>query len=149
MGKAQATVNYEELSEAYDFVSFAAPLEHSAFIDRTTGKIYWVSDAIEEEGPEDLDDMEKYIAVPHKNDLDLGTHLVLQFAAEALPDQVRRIEGFLRHRGAYARFKDLLASEGRLEEWYAFEARCTEAALKKWCEDNNIAIVDAANRPNK
>jgi hypothetical protein len=85
-----ATVNYGELSEAYDFVSFAAPLEHSAFIDRTTGTIYWVSDAIEEEVPEDLDDMDKYIAVPHKNDLD---RLVLQFAAEALPDQVRRIEG--------------------------------------------------------
>jgi hypothetical protein len=136
-------VKYDELSEAFDFVSFAAPMEHQAYIDRTTGKIYWVSDAIEDEVPEDLDASDQYIAIPHKNDLDLGASLAQRFAADALPDQYARIEGFFRNRGAYARFKDLLADEGRLEEWYAFEAKCTEMALRKWCEENDVVIIDA------
>jgi Uncharacterised protein family (UPF0158) len=135
-------VKYDELSEAFDFVSFGVPTEHQAYIDRRTGKIYWVSDAIEDELPEDFDESDQYIAIPHKNDLDLGTSLALRFADESLPDQYRRIEGFFRSRGAYARFKDLLAAQGRLEEWYAFEAKCTEAALRKWCEENDIPIMD-------
>lgn len=136
-------VKYDELSEAFDFVSFGAPMEHQAYVDRTTGKIYWVSEAIEDEVPEDLDVSDRYIAIPHKNDLDLGTSLALQFAAEALPDEYPRIEGFFRKRGAYARFKDLLAAKSRLEEWYVFEAKCTEKALRKWCEENDVTIIDA------
>jgi hypothetical protein len=85
--------------------------------------------------------VDHYVAIPHKHDLDLGTDL-----AEALPDQFTRIEGFFQRRGAYARFKDLLAAEGRLDDWYAFEAKCTETALRSWCERNNITIVEAANR---
>ena len=46
---------------------------------------------------------------------------------------------------SYARFKDLLAAEGRLEEWYAFEARCTETALRSWCEENGVEVVDAGS----
>ena len=136
-------VKYNELSEAFDFVSFAAPMEHQAYVDRTTGKIYWVSDAIEDEVPEDLDASDQYIAIPHKNELDLGASLALQFAAEALPDHYQRIEDFFRHRGAYARFKDLLAEAGRLEEWYAFEAQRTHVALRRWCEENDVTITDA------
>jgi hypothetical protein len=136
-------VKYDELLEAFDFVSFAAPMEHQAYIDRTTGKIYWVSEAVDDELPEDLDESDRYITIPHKNDLDLGTNLALQFAAEALPDQYARIEGFFRHRGAYARFKELLAAQGRLERWYAFEATWTDAALRRWCEENDVTIIDA------
>jgi hypothetical protein len=39
------TVKYEDLSAAFDFVSFAAPMEHQAYISVDTGVIYWVSDA--------------------------------------------------------------------------------------------------------
>lgn len=96
-------------------------MEHEAYIDRATGRIYWVSETIEGEVPEDLE-ADRYIPIPHKNDLDLGMSLALQFAADALPNQYRTIEAFFRSRGAYPRFKDLLAAEGRLEDWYAFEA---------------------------
>jgi len=142
-GSNVVTVKYDELSEAFDFVSFAGPMEHQAYIDRTTGKIYWVSEAVEDELPEDFDESDRYIAIPHKNDLDLGASLVLRFASESLPDQYGRIEGFFRKRGAYARFKELLAAQGRLEQWYAFELKCTEMALKRWCEENDVTIIDA------
>jgi hypothetical protein len=80
-------VKYDELSEAFDFVSFGEPTRHQAYLNRTTGEIYWVSEVNEDELPEDLDESDQYIAIPHKNDLDLGTSLALRFAAESLPDQ--------------------------------------------------------------
>ena len=45
-------------------------------------------------------------------------------------------------RGASARFKELLASEGCLDKWYAFEAKSTAQALKNWCTENEIEIIE-------
>ena len=137
------TVKYEDLSSAFDFVSFAAPMEHHAYVSMDTGTIYWISDMnpLEEDVPDDLETSDRYIAVPHKNDLDLGSELALRFAAEALPSQYTRVEEFFGHRGAYARFKELLASEGCLDKWYAFEAESTERALRNWCTENGIDVM--------
>ena len=59
-----------------------------------------------------------------------------------LPGWYTRVEEFFRHRGAYARFKELLASEECLEKWYAFQAESTEVALKSWCAENEIEVVE-------
>ena len=77
-----------------------------------------------------------------KNDLDLGRPLALRFVARELPEQAERVGEFFRHKGAYARFKDLLESEGLLEKWYNFEAESTEKALRDWCAENDIRIVE-------
>jgi len=123
-------------------------MEHHAYISIDTGTIYWISEAnpLEEAIPDDLETSDRYIAIPHKNDLDLGSDLALRFAADELPGLYNRIEGFFRHRGAYARFKELLASEGCLEKWYAFETESTEQALKKWCVENGINVVGNEQR---
>ena len=75
------SVNAEELRTTFEFVSFGAPLEHSAYICVDTGRIYChsVSAGLEEEEdlPEDLEASDHYIAVPHKNDLGLGRRLAL------------------------------------------------------------------------
>jgi Uncharacterised protein family (UPF0158) len=136
-------VKYEDLSAAFDFVSFGAPMEHQAYISIDTGTIYWISELnpLEEEVPEDLETSDRYIAIPHKNDLDLGRDLALRFAAAELPDRYDMVAQFFRHRGAYARFKELLASEGRLEKWYAFEGEFTERALRDWCTANDISVI--------
>jgi hypothetical protein len=143
------TVIYEDLSAAFDFVSFAAPMEHQAYISIDAGTIHWISEMnpLEEETPEDLETSGRYVAIPHKNDLDLGSDLALRFAAEELPGLYDRVEQFFRHRGAYARFKELLASEGRLDKWYAFEAESIERALRNWCTENDITLVGNEERP--
>ena len=137
------TVKYEDLSAAFDFVSFSAPMEHQAYVSIDTGAIYWISELnpLEEEIPEDLETSDRYLAIPHKNDLDLGSDLVLRFAAAELPDRYDTVKQFFRHRGAYARFKELLASDGGLDKWYAFEAKSTEQALRNWCVENNINVI--------
>ena len=38
------TINYHDLSLAFDFVSSAAPMEHRAFVSRDSGKVYWISE---------------------------------------------------------------------------------------------------------
>jgi hypothetical protein len=49
-------VKYEDLSATFDFVSFAAPMEHQADPSIDTGTIYSISELNppEEEVPEDL-----------------------------------------------------------------------------------------------
>jgi hypothetical protein len=107
------TVEYDDLSAAFDFVSFAAPLEHRAYVSIDTSTIYWISEVnpLEEEIPEDLETSDRYIAIPHKNDL-----------------------------------KELLASEGCLDKWYAFEAESTERALRNWCSENDIIVIGSEGR---
>jgi hypothetical protein len=145
MESEMVKVKYDDLSAAFDFVSFAAPFEHRAFVSLDTGAIYWISETSpldEEDLPDDLEESDRYLAIPHKNDLDLGNNLALRFAEEELPNRYADVEGFFRRRGAYARFKDLLAAQECLEKWYAFEAEATERALRQWCEANEIQCAE-------
>lgn len=116
---------------------------NEAYISRETGAVYYASDtdSPDDEVPDDLDDLDRYVAVPHKNDLSLGRKLALRFAAQEVPERYERVEGFFRAKGAYARFKDLLESEGLLDQWYNFEAVATERALREWCAENDIEVL--------
>lgn len=139
------SVNGTALRDAFEFVSPGAPSENAAYICIGTGKIYWTSiayDVAEEDVPEDVEDSDRYLALPHKNDLDLGRRLVLTFVDRELPDDYDSVADFFRRRGAYGRFKDLLHARGTLQRWYDFENRATEQALLAWCEENGIQLVD-------
>ena len=138
-------INYSDLRDAFDFVSFGAPFESNAFLCVDTGEIYCTSDTLEldEEAPDDLETSDRYIAIPHKNDLNLGRDLALSFADQELPDDYATVAGFFRSKGAYGRFKQLLESRGVLEAWYKFEGQAVETALRQWCEDNGIQLGSA------
>lgn len=137
-------VNRDDIELAFNFVSSGAPMEHSAYISLDTGKIYWVSELspTEEEVPEDLETSDRYMALPHKNELGLGSNLALGFAEHELPDRYQDVEAIFRRKGAYRRFKDLLESEGLLEKWYTFEEATMDKALREWCAANDIEIVE-------
>jgi len=50
---------------------------HNAYLCKETGRILFTSEMGDsDELPEDVDDSDKYIAIPHKNDLELGKALV-------------------------------------------------------------------------
>ena len=139
-------VKYDDLSMALDFVSYVAPMQHNAYVCIDTGKVYWTSDfsdTFDGELPDDFETSDRYLAIPHKNDLDLGRDLVLRFVEQQLPARFDQVEGYFRRKGAYARFKDLLEREGFLELWYAFEAGSTKSALRQWCAENGIQILEA------
>ena len=137
-------MKFDDLSLAFDFVSSAPPSENNAYISRDTGQIYWTSalNLPDEEIPRDLETSDCYVVLPHKTELDLGRDLALRFAARELPHCYDRIVGFFRRKGAYWRFKDLLHSEGALERWYKYEAEATEKALREWCAESDIHLVE-------
>jgi hypothetical protein len=135
--------SFTDLQDAFLFVSFGAPGENEAYLDRQSGKIYCHSEYgdFDEELPDDIDG-DKYIHVPDKRELNLGERLVLDFVRQFLPgdyDEVRRI---FSRKGAYGRYKDLLVERSALDCWYEFSNKAEEAALREWCAENGIELSD-------
>ena len=141
-------VKFSDLELAFDFVSSDPALgEHQAFVCRQTGHIYWQTESSDiadlEDLPDDIEDEEKYLPVPDKRELDLGKPLVLDFAREFLPDDFDEVRYMFGKRHAYRNFRALLLRrKGALDRWYEFEAKATKQALRDWCEQNSIEIVD-------
>ena len=134
-------ITFSDIQDAFLFVSSAPYGMHSAILRKDTSQILYRSEMgdIDEIGDEDLD-WDSCVEVPHKNDLDLGQRLVLEFIETNLPDEYQRVQQIFRRRGAYGRFKDFLESKGLLESWYAFESHREEQALRQWCEENEIEL---------
>lgn len=140
----------KDILEAYDFASVSGAYENHAYVCRRTGKIYTYSsyeeeleeDELEEKLPDDIEDEEKYAPLPDKDDLNLGKRLIQEFAREFLPNDYDQVRSIFSRRGAYAKFKDLLARRNMLQQWYDFEAEATERALREWCKANGIAVAD-------
>jgi len=134
-------MTYDTIEEAFLFVSGAAPCERTAVVHRKTGETFYASLMSDyDELPEDQDESDDYIGIPHKSDLDLGKPLVMDFVRSRCPEEVDRILTIFRRRGAYGRFKDLLEQKGLLDEWYVFEQQRTHQALLLWCEENSIEL---------
>lgn len=134
-------VEFKDISEAFEFVSLGSMYEHQAFLDKSTGKMYYHSEFGDgmDELPEDIDD-ERFIGIPHKNELDLGKKLVFEFAYLNLPVEICRIQAMFDRKGAYAKYKAFLDQKGMLERWYEFESKEQEKALREWCGANSIKI---------
>jgi len=138
-----SSVNYNELRNAFEFVSSDSPSVQNAYISLDNGEIFWVSASVEleETVPEDVATSTRYLAVPHKNELQLGQKMALEFIDRALPDHYNAVASFFRKRGAYRKFKELLQAEGMLEPWFAHEANACDEELRIWCDENNIKLT--------
>ncbi len=138
-------ISFADLQFAFDYVNFGGLGENRAVLDRQTGQLYYHSefgDNLEEdEIPDDLDE-ERHIEIPHKNELNLGKPLVLDFVRQVLPDDYDDVRDIFRRRGAYGQFKAMLARRGVLDRWHDFSAKAEEAALRAWCADNEIELTD-------
>jgi len=139
-------VKFDDILNSFEFVSSSGG-DNQAFLCRRTGKTIWHSesgdlDDLEEPLPDNVDEDDNYVAIPSKHDLDLGTRLVFAFVREALPESYDEVSRIFSKKGAYGRFKDLLARRHALERWYDYEAKATERALREWCEDNSIELAD-------
>ena len=136
-------VSISDLLAALEWVSASAALENSAYVSRSTWQTYLTSLGIDvgEELPDDIEDGSEYVAIPHKNELNLGRALAIRFAEENLADSADEVHAFFNRRGAYGRFKDLLERKGCLEGWYEYEMKAVKDALREWCRENGIAVV--------
>jgi hypothetical protein len=140
-------VSIGDITEAFEFANTGGNMgEFLAFVCKRTGKIRYQTDfpdaaEMNDELPDDINDEEKYVALPDKRELGLGKPLVLDFARQFLPDDFDDVRYFFSRRGAYPKFKALLARRGAIDRWHAFEAKATEQALRDWCALHSIEIV--------
>jgi hypothetical protein len=135
-------IKYKDIEEAFDFVSFGFYGDHSAVLDRSTGKIYLKSESGDyHEIPKEILESDEAIEIPHKNDLGLGNQLVFEFVRSNIPDDYEHIRDIFSRRGAYARYKDFLDSKNLLQSWYDFENKAQEKTLREWCKDNGIDVI--------
>ncbi len=132
-------IKFNDVLDLFELVNFGSPFDHEGYICKESGKTYFYSEFgdNEEELPDDIND-EKYLAIPHKNELNLGNNLAFDFTLEYLPTEYEKVRSIFNRKGAYARFKSLLESAGKIEEWYKFEAKHTEDALREWCTEQGI-----------
>lgn len=59
----------------------------------------------------------------------------MEFVRLRCPEQIDRVHAVMKRRGAYGRYKELLAEKNLLEDWYAFENDRTREALLEWCKE--------------
>jgi hypothetical protein len=137
-------VSFKDILGAFEFVCASDTGEHQAFLCKQSGRLYWHSELLDDldELPDDIDHSEKYVQIPDKRELDLGKPLVLDFARQFLPEDLDEVRHIFSRRGAYAKFKELLGRRGALDQWYDFEAKAEERALRKWCDLNSIEVGD-------
>jgi hypothetical protein len=142
-------MTYDTIENAFLFVSSAAPGEHCAVVNRITGETFFSSIISDyDELPHDVDVNDDYFGIPHKNDLELGKPLVMDFIRCRCPELFDRVLSIFSRRGAYGRYKDLLVEKNMLEDWYAFENERTREALLKWCELQGLTIEPASDKEN-
>jgi hypothetical protein len=137
-----------DIIEAFEFANTGGNTgEFLVFVCKRTGKIYCQTDfpdaaeMNDEELPDDIEDEERYVALPDKHELGLGKPLVLDFTRQFLPDDLDDVRYFFGKRGAYSKFKALLAGRAAIDRWHAFEAKATEQALRDWCALHSIEVV--------
>jgi hypothetical protein len=138
-----AEVDLDSLEHALDWVSSTPSMDAAAYISRTSGQIYLIGPdgPVGDDTPEDIEDGTAYVAVPHKNELDLGRRLVLQFVADAAPELSRDVAELFRRKGAYSRFKALMQRRSLLDAWHAYETEATRGALVQWAQEEGFVMV--------
>ncbi len=134
-------ITFDSIENAFLYVSMDQQFMNNAYLCRETGQIFYTSEIGDsDELPDNFDDSDKYIAIPHKNELELGKRLVFDYVSNFLPDDIDRVDSIFGKRGAYSRFKDLLDKRGHLDKWHKFEDERTRNALMQWCTDNDIEL---------
>ena len=140
-----ASISLRELADALMLLGAGEGFE--AYVCLDTGHVHIVGDDMmpgvdEEPVPDDLETSDRYLQMPDKRELGLGRTLALAFIDAEAPDDYDRVRDYFSHRGAYARFKDLLDHRNLLDHWHACEQEAETAALRAWCEENGLIVTD-------
>lgn len=128
------------LSDAFEFASAGEAFEQAAYIARHSGKVLYESEIHDDVLPPDLHDRSRYLPVPTRQELGLGSRLAFLFAEQFMPADHDTVRDFFTEHGGFARFKDLLLHRGQLESWYDFEAQEVERALRAWAAAQGLTL---------
>jgi hypothetical protein len=145
--KRQMATTFSEIENAVDFVSMEPYGTNEAYVSLDSGQIFLLSQyGDSDELPDDFEESDRYLAIPHKNDLDLGQQLVRDFIHAEAPSLAGQVNEIFQHSGAYSRFKSLLVVNGLLEVWHAFENEQATKAIRDWCDLNQLPLSPQTER---
>jgi hypothetical protein len=134
-------MKYSDLESAFDYLNSGDPYDHTVYVSRSTGQTFYRSDMADiDELPEDVEDNDDYVEIPHRYDLNLGKQLVWDFVDREIPGLKGKVQRIFSRRGAYSRYKAFLADLELLDAWHRFEAERTKEVLLEWCETAGIPI---------
>lgn len=134
------TIDFSDLENAFMWASASNSHETEAYISRSTGESYYCGDESQDEIPDDIEDDDQYARVPNPRDLDLGQPLIHRFIGEQAAHLEQDVYDIFRRKGAYSRFKNLLAAKGLLDRWHQYENQATREALIEWAEENGFKV---------
>jgi hypothetical protein len=134
-------MNYDTIDNAFHYVSDAPPGERMAVVHRPTGKVFLASlKAGYDERPAGIESDPDYVIIPHRQELDPGKPLVLEFILNHCPEQLARVEALFARPGAFRNLKDLLRRQHLLESWEVFQDQRLEALLRQWCATRDLPL---------
>ena len=140
-----------DLDELADILE-GDPLHGGGRIDLTTGEV-WSQAAIEytrETGEEDedaADDPERWLWVHCEGSRESYLDMELFIASVEDPDRADRLAIAIEGRGAFRRFKDVLARwPGELERWYALSEERQHGRARSWLTGVGYRVLPAARR---
>ena len=136
------------LWDAYEQADFGSHYGSYASVNLGDGRIIVVPGAMIAD-TEEIEELEaqlqegSWLDLPNRQDLDLGVRLVFRFADEFLSaEDIERVQRYFSRRGAFRKWKDLLAERGLLKRWYRYEYDEGVAAFKQWLSENDIPFAD-------
>ena len=144
-GRKRVRVDLEELGTALEDSSY----EHRYYLDLETGEIPLLSDYMDTDEAQKLEDRleeepDRYEAVP-KTGSDEAYRDMEEFIGTVEDGHLRQLlEVAIDGRGAFRRFKDVLAgfAEER-EEWFHFKEERLMERTREWLEDIGVEPVPA------
>lgn len=134
-------MTYDTIDDAFHFVSDAPPGERKALVHRQSGQVFLASlKAGYDQRPAGWETAPAYLDIPHRQEIDPGKPLVLEFIRKTCPGELARVEGFFARPGAFRKVKDLLRRKQLLESWQVFEVQQLEALLRQWCAARDLNL---------
>jgi hypothetical protein len=132
---------FDSIDDAFHYVSDAPPGERTAVVHRRTGQVFLASHkAGYDERPAGAATDPDYLSIPHRQELDPGKPLVLEFVRSHCPAELARVEALFARPGAFRNVKDLLRRRQLLESWQVFEGQRLEALLRQWCTAQGLPL---------
>jgi hypothetical protein len=132
---------YDTIDDAFHYVSDASPGERMAIVQRSTGKVFLASlKAGYDERPAGAENDPDYVSIPHRQELDPGKPLALEFIQSHCPAELARVRALFARPGGFRNFKELLRRHHLMDSWDVFEGQRMEALLRQWCADQDLPL---------
>jgi hypothetical protein len=130
---------YDTIDDAFHYISDTPFGERMAVVHRLTGQVFLASrKAGFDERPGGTENDPDYLAIPHRQELDPGKPLVLEFIRSHCPAELARVEALFARPGAFRNVKDLLRRKHLLDNWQVFEGQRIEELLRQWCATQGL-----------